>query len=74
MLEDNILGVMSITNNLALYVVEIEYGIDDKVIFRFSNEEKERKAKLYSNMKGESFFKIRGKRYYLKDFMKVGGM
>lgn len=74
MLEDNVLGVMSITNNLALYIIEVEYGIDDKVVFRFSNEEKERKAKIYNNVKGEAYFKIRGKRYYLKDFMKVGGM
>lgn len=74
MMTNNILGVMSITNNLALYVIEIEYGIDDKVVFRYSNEEKERKAKVYYNVKGEAYFKIRGQRYYLKDFMKVGGM
>lgn len=71
---ENALGVMSITNTLALYLIEIEYDVNDKAVFRFSNETKDRKAKLYTNAKGESFFKIRGQRYYLKDFMKVGGM
>ena len=74
MSKDSILGVMSITNNLALYINEIEYGVDDRVVYRFSDEEKVRKAKVYTTTKGRSYFKIKSTRYYLDEFMNVGGM
>lgn len=66
------IGVLTLTNNLALEVLEIEYGIDDYVIYKFSNDIKARRGKLYTTVKGRSYFKVRGTRYYLDEFMKVG--
>lgn len=70
MREETVLGTLSITNGLAIAVLGIEYDLDDKVIYRFSNETKTRKAKVYTTQKGRSYFKIRGQRYYLDEFIK----
>ena len=57
-----IIGSMSITNNLALVV----YGYEDntnKIIYKYSDENKYRKAKLYENTKGVYFNTPTGRMY-----------
>ena len=63
MKNNEIIGSMSITNSLALEVYGYEYGVDDKIIYKYSNENKYRKAKLYENKKGIYFNTPTGKTY-----------
>ena len=58
-----IIGSMCITNNLALEVYSYEYGINDKIIYKYSGENKFRKARLYENTKGIYFNTPTGKTY-----------
>ena len=58
-----IIGSMCITNNLALEVYGYEYGINDKIIYKYSGENKFRKARLYENTKGIYFNTPTGKTY-----------
>ena len=50
-----IIGSVCITNNLSLEVYNYEYGINDKIIYKYSGENKFRKARLYENTKGIYF-------------------
>ena len=67
--NNKIIGVYTICNNASIGIVEISY---EKVIYKFSFEEKCRKAKLYENNSGEFYFKIQGRRDYLNEFMRIG--
>ena len=58
-----IIGSMCITNNLSLEVYGYEYGINDKIIYKYSGENKFRKARLYENTKGIYFNTPTGKTY-----------
>ena len=58
-----IIGSVCITNNLALEVYGYEYGINDKIIYKYSGENKFRKARLYENTKGIYFNTPTGKTY-----------
>ena len=74
-MNDTVLGVLPLTNFHSMEIIEIEFGIDDKVVYRYSNETKTHKAKIYNTIKtGRSYFKVKGVRYFLDEFMKVGGM
>ena len=64
-----VIGSMSITNSLALEVYGYEYGVDDKIIYKYSNENKFRKVKLYESTKGIYFNTPTG-RTYLNEIMK----
>ena len=63
MKELKVIGSISITNSLALEVYGYEYGVDDKIIYKYSNENKFRKAKLYENKKGIYFNTPIGRTY-----------
>ena len=63
MKNNEIIGSMSITNNLALEVYGYEYDINDKIIYKYSDENKYRKARLYENTKGIYFNTSTGKAY-----------
>ena len=69
MKNNEIIGSMSITNSLALEVYGYEYGVDDKIIYKYSNENKFRKVKLYESTKGIYFTTPTG-RTYLNEIMK----
>ena len=58
-----IIGSVCITNNLSLEVYNYEYGINDKIIYKYSDECKFRKARLYENTKGIYFNTPTGKTY-----------
>lgn len=62
-------GVLTMTNNLSLFIVKIDEQ-EEKVHYRFSNEVVTRSSKLKTNTKGH-YFIIRGQRYYLNEFMRV---
>ena len=71
MSENNCLGVMTLTNTLSIILIAIDFGIDDYAIYRFSDELKTRKAKLYDSKKRGQYFKYKSKRFYLGDFIQV---
>ena len=56
-----------ICNNLSINIKDIEYGIEDKVIWYWSNENKLHKSRIYTSSKGE-YFLVDKMRYYLNDF------
>lgn len=59
---------------IAIY--DIEYGIDDYVIWRYEHGEskpnKLRKSKIYYTVSsGRAYFKVNGRREYLDEFMRM---
>ena len=71
MSENNCLGVMTLTNTLSIILIAIDFGIDDYAVYRFSDELKTRKAKLYNSKKRGQYFQYKSKRFYLGDFIQV---
>ena len=65
-----VIGSMGITNSLALEVYGYEYGVDDKIIYKYSNENKYRKVKLYESTKGIYFNTPTG-RTYLNEIIRI---
>lgn len=68
-----VIGIYSICDFGGLEVLDFEYGIDDRVIYRydFGSTEKIRKAKLHVNNKGVYFTPTRGGRVYLHNIIRV---
>lgn len=60
-----------ICNNLSINIKDIEYGIEDKVIWYWSNSDKLHKAKIYTSRKGDYFIADKT-RYYLDEFCRIG--
>lgn len=56
-----------ICNTLAINITDIQYGIEDKIIWRWSNSDKLHKAKIYNSTKGD-YFIVNKLRYYLSEF------
>ena len=52
----------------------IEYGIEDKIVFSYQvNGEtvgRIHKCTIYNNASGAAYFRFRGRREYLRDYMK----
>ena len=52
----------------------VEYGIEDKIIFSYQIDGKTvgkiHKCKIYSNASGETYFRFRGRREYLRDYLR----
>lgn len=53
----------------------IEYGIEDKVIFSYQYNGKTvgrvHKCMIYYDASGAAFFRFRGRREYLRDYLRV---
>ena len=62
MKNNEIIGSMCITNNLALEVYNYESNTN-KIVYKYSDENKFRKARLYENTKGIYFNTPTGKTY-----------
>ena len=60
--NNEIIGSISITNNLALEVYNYESNTN-KIVYNYSDENKFRKAKLYENKKGIYFNTPIGRTY-----------
>ena len=65
------LGVCTLSNFGGVTIYNIEYGIEDYVIYRWFNEEILYKSKLKVNKEGESVFRIGNVWYNLNEFMRV---
>ena len=65
------IGVCTLSNFGGVTIYNIEYGINDYVIYRWFNEEILYKSKLKVNKEGESVFRIGNIWYNLNEFMRV---
>lgn len=65
------IAIYVLCNNLSILIQDIEYGIEDKVIYRYSDSNKLHKAKIYNCRKGDYFIADK-MRFYLNDFCRVG--
>ena len=65
------IGVCTLSNFGGVTIYNIEYGIEDYVIYRWFNEEILYKSKLKVNKEGESVFRIGNTWYNLNEFMRV---
>lgn len=51
-------------------IIDIEHGINDFVIWRWSNESKLHKSRAYYDSKRGAYFKVNGRREYLDEYMR----
>ena len=65
------LGVCTLSNFGGVTIYNIEYGIEDYIIYQWFNEEILYKSKLKVNKEGESVFRIGNTWYNLNEFMRV---
>ena len=65
------MGICTLSNFGGVTIYNIEYGIEDYVIYRWYNEERLYKSKLKVNKEGESVFRIGNIWYNLNEFIKV---
>lgn len=65
------MGVCTLSNFGGITIYNIEYGIEDYIIYRWFNEEILYKSKLKVNKEGESIFRIGNVWYNLNEFMRV---
>ena len=65
------MGICTLSNFGGVTIYNIEYGIEDYVIYRWFNEEILYKSKLKVNKEGESVFRIGNTWYNLNEFMRV---
>lgn len=53
-------------------ILDIEYGINDKVVWKWSDEKKIHKNIIYyTQSSGRAYFKNNGTRYYLDEFVRL---
>lgn len=63
------MGYKPLTYDFGIEIMDFEYGIRDKVIWRYSNQKtKWRTSLLYTTRNGRLYFKRYGKREYLDEF------
>lgn len=65
------MGICTLSNFGGISIYNIEYGIEDYIIYRWYNEEILYKSKLKVNKEGESVFRIGNTWYNLNEFIKV---
>ena len=53
----------------------VEYDIEDKIVFSYQVDGKTvgrvHKCTIYNNASGAAYFRFRGRREYLKDYMRI---
>ena len=65
------MGICTLSNFGGVTIYNIEYGIEDYIIYRWFDEEILYKSKLKVNKEGESVFRIGNVWYNLNEFMRV---
>lgn len=68
--EDRPIGVVPIGNTIAIEVMDIEYGIEDRVVYRFTDDYIVRKAKIHTNT-SRAFIRTPIGRVRLEEVIKV---
>ncbi len=67
------IAVCGISNTMSVLIYDIEYGINDSVIWKYSNEDKFHKSRIYYGQHDDdrAFFSNCGNRFYLDEFMRL---
>lgn len=65
------MGICTLSNFGGISIYNIEYGIEDYIIYRWYNEEILYKSKLKVNKDGDYVFRIGNVWYNLNEFIKV---
>ena len=65
------LGVCTLSNFGGVTIYNIEYGINDYIIYQWFDNDRLYKSKLKVNKEGESVFRIGNTWYNLNEFIKV---
>ena len=65
------MGICTLSNFGGVTIYNIEYGMEDYIIYKWFNEERLYKSKLKVNKEGESVFRIGNTWYNLNEFIKV---
>lgn len=65
------MGICTLSNFGGISIYNIEYGIEDYVIYKWYNEEILYKSKLKVNKDGDYVFRIGNVWYNLNEFIKV---
>ena len=65
------MGICTLSNFGGITIYNIEYGIEDYIIYKWFNEERLYKSKLKVNKDGDYVFRIGNVWYNLNEFIKV---
>lgn len=65
------MGVCTLSNFGGVTIYNIEYGMEDYIIYKWFNEERLYKSKLKVNKDGDYVFRIGNIWYNLNEFIKV---
>ena len=71
MKKSEIIAICNLTAKKRIEVTNIEYNINDYIVYNFSDENKNHKAKIYYNIKGNSYINVNNARYYLNEFIRI---
>lgn len=52
----DVIAVYPVCNTFGIEILHIEHGINDKVVYRFSNDQKIHYSRIYYKVKGECFW------------------
>lgn len=65
------LGALNLAGNYGVIIEDIEYDIDDFVLFRFTSEKRKYRRKLHYDKLGNPYFKFYGRKFYLNEFVRI---
>ena len=65
------MGICTLSNFGGVTIYNIEYGMEDYIIYKWFNEERLYKSKLKVNKDGDYVFRIGNVWYNLNEFIKV---
>jgi hypothetical protein len=66
-----IIGSKHLCNNASILIIDVLYGIEDKIVWKYSFENKIHKSKLYTTTTDRSYFLINGRREYLEEYIRT---
>ena len=68
---NKIIGSKHLCNNTSILIIDVLYGIEDKIVWKYSFEDKIHKTKLYTTTTNRNYFLIKGKREYLEEYIRI---
>ena len=58
-----------IAYGVVMDIIDIEYGINDYIKWKWADERKIHRSRVYYTGSGRPYFKLKGSRHYLDEFM-----
>lgn len=66
-MNKNTYGKINVSETLAILIERFEQDVEDYVVYRWSNNDTTKRAKVTHNERGQAYFVEGGENYYLKD-------